>query len=175
MSFSEPQLVKFLAALTFNSADSLKDVKQDLTGRYGNIDFCSQLFDFSYTQYYEKEMGLNLKKQFLSFDRLQMREALIDFKRFAGALEEKFARDGKRTVNIDPAYMELAKIVVASHKNFDHRIYLATGVYGDVQLRFRHGRYVSNEWTYPDYSSEIALRFFSRVRKSYSDRLKKNE
>lgn len=168
----QPLPVKFLAAVTYKNDTLLKETKKELEFRYGMIDVESPPFAFSHTQYYEKEMGPDLMKQLFSFERLEKREHLIEFKLFSLQLEKKFSKGDRRQVNIDPGYLELSKLVVSSTKNFDHRIYLGQGVYGDVQLRYRKGQFVTNEWTYPDYGSQIVLDFLLQIRKIYSDRLK---
>ncbi|RMF60795.1 MAG: DUF4416 family protein [Calditrichaeota bacterium] len=165
-------LVKYIVAITFREAPVLTQVQKGLAEEFGTMDVKSPAFVFDHTRYYEKEMGCNLSKQFVSFTQLFPREALVSWKRKTMEIEARFSKNGRRQANIDPAYMELAKLVVASSKNFDHRIYLGDGVYGDVQLRFRGGRFVANEWTYPDYRSEVALDFFHQVRTIYQTQLK---
>lgn len=138
----------------------------------GDIDHQSQEFPFIHSAYYEQEMGPNLMKQFVSFHALFDIEEFVSFKLWCVHLESEFSEAGKRRVNIDPAYLELAKLVVGTRKNFDHRIYLGSGVYGDVQLRFRKNRFVANDWTYPDYQSKSMLDFLTRVRSDFYDQLK---
>ena len=164
--------MKFLAAVTYRNNEILKQTKNALNKRYGKIDIESEPFAFDHTQYYEKEMGPNLIKKFFSFDHLNKPEMLIEFKLYALALEKKFSKENKRQVNIDPSYLELGKLVVSSTKNFDHRIYLDQGVFGDVQLRFRKGKFTTNDWTYPDYCSKTVVNFLLEVRASYSKQLK---
>ncbi len=78
----------------------------------------------------------------------------------------------KRKINVDTSYLELAKLVVASTKNFAHRIYLGQGIYGDLQLRFSKNEFIPNEWTFPDYKSESSIQFFKNVRTTYFAQLK---
>jgi hypothetical protein len=117
-------------------------------------------------------MGANLSKQFMSFQPIHSIAAIVERKLFAIRLETQFAIDGKRRVNIDPAYLELGKLVVSTTKNYDHRIHLGNGIYGDVQLRFREGKFVANDWTYPDYRSQIFIDFINDVRRIYFNQLK---
>jgi len=165
--------VKFLTAITYNNEELLRSSINELEKAQGEIDLKSASFKFNYTRYYEKEMGAGLEKQFFSFKSLGSPEQLIDRKRRALELEKKFSKGGLRQVNIDPAYLELAKLVVASTKNFAHRIYLGRGVYGDLQLRYCHGEFVENEWTYPDYKSEPILQFLEKTRNTYFNQLKR--
>jgi len=163
--------VKFLFAATFRDAELLADAVSTIVSEVGEIDHKSAVFLFDHTQYYAQEMGQNLSKQFMSFRTLRPFEFLVDLKHILIKLEEHYSTAGNRGVNLDPAYMELGKLVVASTKNFDHRIYLGEGIYGDVQLRYRKGTFVDNPWTYPDYKSAAANAFFHQVRETYYHQL----
>ncbi|MFQ5751617.1 MAG: DUF4416 family protein [bacterium] len=167
---SEP--VKYITAITFNNTEVLKLTIAALENQYSRVDVKSPPFKFDHTQYYKKEMGSQLMKQFFSFVNLDKKENLVHWKLFALELENQYAIAGKRQVNIDPAYLELAKLVVSSSKNFDHRIYLGQGIYGDVQLRYRNRQFVTNDWTYPDYCSAIVINFVKKVRNIYFQQLK---
>ncbi len=116
-------------------------------------------------------MGHELSKQFFAFAAIDRRENVVGLKHLMLSLEHKFARDGKRTINLDPAYMELPKLVVTSRKNFAHRIYIGEGVFGDVQLVFQHGQFVANNWTYPDYMLPVVHEFMHAVRATYAGQL----
>jgi hypothetical protein len=81
-------------------------------------------------------------------------------------------KQNRRIVNIDPAYLELGKLIVASTKNFDHRVYLDKGIYADVQLRYHGGGFIANDWTYPDYRDQKIIDFFTQIRTSYLNELR---
>lgn len=168
----EPEPVKYLLAATFRHEDVLKQSISTFEEQFGNIDYQCEVFKFDHTSYYAQEMGLNLMKQFFSFTQLNKKDNLVEWKLFSIKLEQAFAQSGKRQINLDPSYLELAKIVVASTKNFDHRIYLGKGIYGDVQLRYRGGQFVANDWTYADYQSPAMKRFFHKIRNVYYRQLK---
>ncbi|MEI8217519.1 MAG: DUF4416 family protein, partial [Elusimicrobiota bacterium] len=68
-------------------------------------------------------------------------------------------------MNIDPGYVTPAKVVLASTKDYSHRIYLSDGIYAEVTMMFQKGSYVFLPWTYSDYQSKAALQFFNRIRK----------
>ncbi len=164
--------VKFLVALTFSDESKAESVLSSLCDELGDSDISSTPFDFNHTCYYEREMGNRLRKKFVGFSRLGPREALVNMKLSAQALERENASNNRRVVNIDPAYLELSKLVVASSKNFAHRIYIGAGVFGDVQLRFESGRFTPLEWTYPDYLTETTLDFLCRLRATYHNQLR---
>lgn len=80
---------------------------------------------------------------------------------------------GKRRVNIDPGYLDSSKLVLASRKDYAHRIYLNKGVYGEVTLFYRQKTFTPWECTYPDYRSPPYLAAFNRIRELYRIQLKK--
>ncbi|MBN1997268.1 DUF4416 family protein [candidate division KSB1 bacterium] len=142
-------------------------VHHTLEELFGPVALSTDPFPFLYTHYYEKEMGENLYKKFLCFQRLIEPMDIVNIKLETNDLEEKFAISQRRQVNLDPGYMEIPKLILATTKNFSHRIYLGKGIYGDIQLVWRHGRFHVNPWTYPDYQEKINLEFFTRVREWY--------
>ncbi|MCA9735820.1 DUF4416 family protein, partial [candidate division KSB1 bacterium] len=121
-------------------------------------------FDFNYSHYYTKEMGENLQKVFLVFENLYDVSKAAQTKIKSNELEQKFAKNSQRTINLDPGYLTLAKLVLTTTKNYDHRIHIASGIYGDIQLRYRQGEFVENPWTYPDYRSSKNIHFFLQAR-----------
>lgn len=159
--------VKLFIAVTFKNDEVYEEIRTILENRFGIIDTLSAIYDFTYTEYYAKEMGTNLKKQLLGFGSLIRPDILPDIKLETNEIEGSFSQSGKREVNIDPGYLTAAKVVLATTKNFDHRIYLGKGIYGDVHLRYRRNKFHFNEWTYPDYRSMIVIDFLARLRKKY--------
>jgi hypothetical protein len=165
--------VKLFIAVTFNHNEVFEKIKLILGEKFGVVDTLSAIYDFTYTQYYAKEMGVNLKKQFLGFENLIRPEILPDIKLMTNEIEGQFSQENRRPVNIDPGYLTAAKVVLATTKNFDHRIYLGKGIYGDVHLRYRGSKFIMNEWTYPDYRDMIVIDFFARLRKKYMKEYRK--
>ncbi|RKY87620.1 phosphoribosylformylglycinamidine cyclo-ligase, partial [candidate division KSB1 bacterium] len=119
-----------------------------------------------------KEMGKNLKKRFLSFTELIYPDEITSIKIKTNEIEKKFTEKGKRKVNIDPGYISESKLILATTKNYSHRIYLNNGIYGDLHLIFKNGRFNPQPWTYPDYKEKFNLSFFEKVREKYKDDLK---
>jgi hypothetical protein len=142
-------------------------VIRQLTEVLGAVEDQTPIFDFSFTDYYEQEMGGGLKKMFLSFVKCIHPGDLAEIKLRTNQIEEQWSVDSRRSINLDPGYITGAKLVLASTKDFAHRIYLSDGIYGDVQLQYRHNRFHTSHWTYPDYQTELALSFFNRVRERY--------
>jgi len=166
-----PREVKLIVAVTFQNDEQLRAVEDYLKEHFGEVDVRSAVYDFLYTDYYEAEMGENLKKIFMSFERLINREDLPTIKLFTNQYEQNLSVSGKRTVNIDPGYICEASLVLATTKNFSHRIYLSSGVYGDSHLIYENDAFKAMPWTYPDYREQAVLEFFKKVRERYFEQL----
>jgi len=150
--------------------EAIRDQLEDL---FGPADLVSPWLPFDFTDYYEKEMGRPLFRQMLAFRNLIDQEALPDIKHQTNAIESAFTRGGRRRVNIDPGYLLLERLVLATGKNFSHRIYLRRGIYADLTLIYRKERFASLPWTYPDYADPRLQDFLLQVRKAYALELKK--
>lgn len=122
---------------------------------WGEIALASPKFDFSETNYYEQTMGGGLRKVIWAFESPADPAGLADWKLESGHWEEEYARLGRhdetRPLNLDPGYLTAAKLVLASTKDHAHRIYLRKGIYAEVTLFFKDGRWQPREWTFPDY------------------------
>lgn len=164
----------FVAALytpTFSDATASALIAE----HFGGVLLPGPVFDFTFSDYYADEMGPSLRKAFFVLDRLIDPAELPEWKLRAMALEEQHARESKRTINLDPGYIDVPKFVLATAKNFSHRVYVGRGVYADVQLFMRYNQFQPNPWTYPDYKLPEHLRFFEHARAKYFEKLKKAE
>jgi hypothetical protein len=119
------------------------------------------------SRYYEPEMGPALWRQYVALEGLMPPQDLVGLKLTTNALEARWRVDAQRRVNIDPGYVDLDKLVLASSKNAAHRIYLDRGIYAEVTLRFMDGQFEPLAHTYPDYAAPSVREFFSRVREQY--------
>jgi hypothetical protein len=157
------------------NADLFFEVLEKLQIFFGKLDYQSPLFRFDRTRYYEEEMGPWLWRRFVAFDSLVGRDVLADIKLTTNNIEKQFLdTDGNRTVNLDPGLVSLENIILASGKNFTHRIYLGKGVFGEVTLLFQNKRFMTLPWTYPDYASDQIVAVLSEIRRLYSEALKKS-
>ncbi|MDM7998904.1 MAG: DUF4416 family protein [Dehalococcoidia bacterium] len=163
----DPQPVKYFVGVLTAIPGSLAELRRVLEQRFGRVDSESGLLDFTYTKYYEPEMGPGLVRKFWGFGPLGRPDALVDLKLFTNEVEQVRAVDGRRTVNVDPGYLTAARLVLASTKDFAHRLYLGKGIYGEVTLIFRNREFHPLPWTYPDYRSEGYLRYFRELRRIY--------
>jgi len=167
----EPQKVKIFVGLLIARLSLLPQVRQLLEEKLGTVDLSSQALDFNYTDYYEAEMGTGLKRVFLGFSELVTPDRLVDIKLFTNNLERTLSEGGKRQVNLDPGYLTAAKVVLASTKDYAHRLYLGSGIYGEVTLVFRQKQFQPLAWTYPDYRTEAYHEFFRQLRSTYMGQL----
>jgi hypothetical protein len=152
-----------------------------LEREFGAIDLKSDLIPFNLTDYYRAEMGSNLQRRFFGFERLVMPDRLADIKLWAIRFEEALASKGQypvsRPINLDPGYITEAKLVLASTKDFAHRIYLNKGIYAEVTLKYlsEGQQYEPLPWTFPDYKTQPYRQFFLNVRKLYKGKLNNSE
>ncbi len=162
--------VKLITGIIFKDEDLRIEAEKILRKRFGQLDFESEIMDFDYTDHYEKEMGKKLSRKFISFKRLIKPERLAGIKRFTNSLESRFSSGGRRKINLDPGYLDANKLVLATTKDWGHRIYLRKGIYAEVTLYFQNKTFKSWEWTYPDYRGEAYIRIFNALRKDYLKR-----
>ncbi|QEG42926.1 DUF4416 family protein [Roseimaritima ulvae] len=143
-----------------------------LTERFGEIAECSEPQAFEASGYYDREMGEELQKQFVRFQPPTDPVKLATWKIWTNQLEAEFAAQfvspavpaESRPLNLDPGYVTEAKLVLATTKDRDHRIYLCDGIYAEVTLSYTGRRWTSHRWTYPDYRTELAIAFVERCR-----------
>ncbi|SRR5260221_104526 len=140
----------------------------------GAVALESPRFDFCQTDYYAATMGDGLKKCFWAFAALRDPAELVEWKIAANEWEAEYARCAAhpepRPLNLDPGYLTLAKLVLASTKDHAHRIYLGRGIYAEVTLYFKDGRWQHRDWTFPDYRRSDYQEFFSSARQYFRAR-----
>jgi hypothetical protein len=165
--------VKLFCALLLAPAISLDEVECALQQCFGKIVLRSQSFPFTQTTYYNREMGEGLTRLYVAFDPLISMAELAAVKHTTNHLEAGWALpSGQRRVNLDPGYLELAKVVLASTKDHAHRLYIGAGIYAEVTLRYWHKRFQPWEWTYPDYRLPATQAFFEQLRELYKAQLR---
>jgi hypothetical protein len=162
-----PHKVKLIVGLLSNDLKAMEKAGAMLAGTFGGIDFESAVLDFTHSDYYKKEMGSGLKRKFLSFRRPFDLKDIYKVKLKTNILESKLLKSGKRSVNIDPGYIDLAKLVLFSTKDYIHRIYLNKGIFAEVTLFYKDKSFNPWPWTYPDYKSEAYRDIFNSIRELY--------
>jgi hypothetical protein len=142
---------------------------------WGPIALESEAFLFDDTAYYERQMGADLHKMFFAFERLMDPAGLVERKLATQRWEEEFRTASSaaetRPLNLDPGYLTEAKLVLATTKDRDHRLYLDRGIFAEVTLHYQRNAWRWREWTYPDYRRAEYHLFFTRCRDYYRRRL----
>jgi hypothetical protein len=171
-----PRPVKLFVGMLAGRTDLFDIARDELAAQFGPVDAISQVMPFDATDFYEEEMGPNLLRIFLGFERLVNPKELAPVKLFTNELEEEIAErfgSDRRVINLDPGYISLSKLVLASTKDYSHRVYLGDGIFAEVTLHFSNKQFRPWPWTYPDYKTEAYCRFFESLRKEYVESLKK--
>ncbi len=169
----EPKPAKLFMSLIASEDEILQQGLKDLVSAFGEVDFTSERLRFDFTDYYAKEMGENLFRRFITFKNLIFIPLLPDIKHATNRLEERYANsDRNRRLNIDPGYICLEHVILATTKGFSHRPYLRDGIYADITLIYRNRSFQPLEWTYPDYRQEKTVELFNQFRKRYAEDLK---
>jgi hypothetical protein len=169
-----PQPAKLVLGLFMNQQQLVLPVTDRLIQLFGALDMVSPWFDFCFTDYYESEMGAPLYRRMLVFAALIQQNDLADIKQKTNTIEGLYAPGGKRSVNIDPGYLLRERFVLATGKNFAHRVYIGRDIYADLTLIYRNGAFQTLEWTYPDYADPRMRDFLALVRKKYIIDLKRD-
>ena len=151
-------------AVMFREEEVLARAQEMLERTFGVAELRSDVFEFNFTRYYEAEFGNKLRKLFLGFGEIEM-DALMEAKLRCMEIECALMGPDGRRVNLDPGYVTLHSVVLSTRKPRAHRIYLGRGVFAEVTLLYRRGKYRPLPWTYADYRSEEAQRFFLLMRR----------
>ena len=171
----KPQPAKLIMALLYSQREVLEKLSGKLTEKFGLLEWESPEFVFNHTRYYTEEMGENLKKKLIGFNQLINPENLPEIKLATNLWEQEFSLAGKRRVNIDPGYLTLNSLVLATGKESAHRVYLRSGVYAEVTLVYQSGSFQPLPWSYPDFRLEQVLESLNQIRKKFCKELKSSE
>jgi hypothetical protein len=171
-----PRPVNLICGLISNDVDLMARAAQLMSRHFGPIDLTSDVWPFDQTDYYVPEMGEGLQRRFVSFEPTIDPGRLAWIKITTNELESQMTRDcglpeDRRLVNLDPGYIALSKLVLATTKNGSHRVYLREGIYAESTLNYREGKWAHWPWTYPDYADERYHDFFEQVRSNYRKKL----
>ncbi len=172
-----PVPAKLIVGMIARQPELFLQAVNRLTLEFGKPDIETEAIAFTQTKYYDKEMGTGLLRKWVCFDGLIAQDDLPQIKLMTNKLEEEFADNvegkSKRCINLDPGYVTAAKLVLASTKDFAHRLYLGQGIYGEVTLYYSRSKgWRPYEWTYPDYRQAESLEFFKQVRQIYLNQSK---
>lgn len=165
---SEVRPVLRIVAAFSRYDEALASGRGTLEAEWGDIALVSDPFPQFETNYYEADMGTHLRKQFWAFAPLADPGGLADWKIRSNQLEDRVAGLGRwpeeRPLNLDPGYLTEAKLLLATTKDRDHRIYLRDGIFAEVTLRYQRKKWTPWPWTYPDYQRPEYHYFFDQCR-----------
>ena len=172
-----PDPVKLIVGILAADETCLAAALDVITDRFGSMDRVSEVWPFTQTDYYNQEMGTAILRQFVTVDRLMDPGDLAQVKHTTNEIEQELSRTLQHTysrpVNLDPGYIEPSKLVLASTKNFSHRIYIGDRMYAEVTLVVDRGQWSPMRYTFPDYRQPSYWAFFEQVRLRLKEQLKK--
>ncbi len=173
-----PKPVKLFVGILSCNKELLADVENILVKRFGELDMKSEIFPFNFTDYYTKDMGASISRQFICFRKLINPEELSAIKIWTNELEDKFKHNNRfnviRPINLDPGYLTHCNLILASTKEYYHRIHLQSGIYAEVTLFYQHEVFKNLPWTYPDFQTEEYKNFFLEIRGLYAKDISNN-
>ena len=172
-----PSQCKTIVLLLTNNFPLAEKVIKQLEKKLGPLELQSPWFHFDHTNYYEDELGVGLKRCLLGFKKICEPHRLRELKKFTKRLEKKFGRrpltppsstrgEDLRGINIDPGYVDLFKVVLASGKSGGQKVALSKDVYAHPLLRFGHNQWDPFVWTFPDFQSKQYHKYFLNLRQS---------
>ncbi|MBI4680026.1 MAG: DUF4416 family protein [Nitrospirae bacterium] len=220
---ADPKPVKLFIGMLSPEISLFDELKEKLKDIFGAIDLESPVREWGHTDYYSKEMGADLKRKFIFFEKLISPEAISEIKLKTNELERQYLNEnnppsspfskggirksfsyspplaksdrldteggrgdlkegskggfeagvdgfnGGRRINLDPGYLDSAKVVLVSTKDFSHRIYLGRGIYGEVTLVYSGKNYQTFPYTYPDFRTQEYFDIFKKARDMYKN------
>jgi len=167
-TITDPAPVKLFIGMLSNEISLFDELIERLVNIYGAPDLESPVLPWAHSDYYADEMGTELKRKFIFFAQLIDPASIARIKLKTNELEQRYLNErGGRRINLDPGYLDSAKLVLVSTKDFSHRIYLDQGIYGEVTLIYSKNDYQPLLYTYRDYRSEEYLSVFRKARELY--------
>lgn len=168
-------LAKLVLCVLTSDPDKQHALMDSLLVRFGPFDYTSDIFPFTYTHYYDSEMGTPIFRFFLASEKLYDPAELTSVKIMTNAIETEWAHGGKRKVNLDPGFLFLSKFILASTKDGSYRIPLASGIYGEITLVYVNNEFCDSPLTYPDFRSDMYKKILKEIRTIYKNQLKSME
>ena len=172
----DPKPVKLIIGILAADETSLAAAVKAISKSFGAIDLTSDVWPFTQTDYYKDELGSNALRQFVSIEKLIDPGKLAQIKHDTNSLEQQLADSLKlslpRPVNLDPGFIEPSKLILASTKNFSHRIYIGNKMFAEVTLMYEKGSWRHFEFTFPDYRQSCYQDFLTKVRCRLMEQLK---
>ncbi len=174
-----PNPVKLIVGMLSQRRELFAQAEEVMAGLWGSIEITSEILPFTYTDYYNEQMGTPLLRKFVSFVEMIDPGAVAAIKHQSNELEEELASSPvglalnvSRPINLDPGYIAGSKLILATTKDYSHRIYIGDSMYAETTLHYHQGKWRSWPFTYPDYGSGDYDVFLSAVRKKWFDNMK---
>ena len=172
--FIEP-VVRFCAVITRHDAARQWAISR-MADRWGHASIRSAEIPFEAGGYYTPSMGPDLKKSLIAVAGFKDPGGLADWKNETNQWEYEFTESAQyeesRPLNLDPGYMTQAKLVLATTKDRDHRLYLRDGMFAEVTLTYVGKAWQHHRWTYPSYRTAEVANFASQCRADLRQHLK---
>ncbi len=166
----QEEALLFVGAL-YSSADIYDGILPELRNYFGEILLESPVIGWDHSRYYSDELGVPISRRFLFFSQVIDASVLSEIKILTDDIECSTLRNGKRQINLDPGYLTEAKVILASTKNYSHRIYLGRGIYAEQEYIYSKGSYQPLLHTYTDYLKPEYLKIFGQARQRFRELL----
>ena len=161
----DPLVKKILALLVPRGETAVyEDTCGLLENIWGRPERVSERIPFVWTNYYE-EIAPKLDRIFFSYLGLYPTSALPDWKIASCRIERETG--ASRRVNLDPGTIDGARLLLASTKGQAHRVYLRDGIFCEVTLCRRKGRWENFFYTFPDFKSGAYDKWLELVREDW--------
>ena len=163
---ANPKPALLFTGILYSDKSYLSKAKESLLSAFGAALLETPPVSWDYSEYYKEEIGSPIMRTFIFFKDLINRAEIADIKLRTNDIEAELSADGKRKVNLDPGYLTLANVILATTKGYSHRIYLGKGIYGEVSLLYREKdkTFVPNIFTYSDYQDKKCIEMFVKAR-----------
>ncbi len=175
-TLNKPEPVKLIIGILAADAGCLTAARDRVLSEFGPADLIGDIWPFTQTDYYADQAGEHILRQFVTIDKLIDPGELAAIKHKTNKMEQTLAAQLDiglpRPVNLDPGYIELSKLVLASTKNFSHRIYIGDNMYAEVTLTYSKETWIDYRYTFADYKQSRYHDFFSKARERLLEQIR---
>lgn len=163
---------KLIIGVLCSDRQLIEDLNERLVHEFGPVEALFGPFAFTYTDYYDKEMGTPIDRYFFVIEKLADPSGLSAIKLLTNEIELTYIQEGGRKVNLDPGVLSAHRFILATTKDRGHRIPLQDGIYGELTLIYTNKEFQCLDWTYTDYRTPEYRSLLKDIRKSYLRQLK---
>jgi hypothetical protein len=163
---------KLVICVLISKLEYKSDLIGILSSVFGESDYQSELMQFTFSNYYDDEMGTPIYRFFISFARLVDPSSIAEIKLKTNSIENNFLENNNRKINIDPGFLFSSKFILATAKDGSYRMPLHSGIYAEITLTYSKNNFQNVELTYPDFQSETYKAILRTIREIYKSQLK---